>query len=198
MNPMTRHIIMKRMHGDKARGYDSEMDKADYRRSNMDFAEDFANDFAEDFDEDFAEDFASDRRRGVKGTGRGRNRNRSRGRDRMQDFAGDIKLQRRDMSKWKHSLVNADGSHGPHFEAEDLMAVADKMNIGYDNYTENDLCMAANMLYSDFCKVLKLFIPQDKEIYGYVALAQAFLEDDDGLEGSEKLAAYFYCIADND
>lgn len=77
------------------------------------------------------------------------------------------------------------------------MEVAEKMRLRFDSYSEKDLCMTVNMLYSDFCKALKHMIPQDKELYVYVALADAFLNDEDGPEGSEKLALYYHYIVKN-
>lgn len=94
--------------------------------------------------------------------------------------------------------MNADGSMGEHFRFDEIMEVAEKMRLRFRGYTEKDLCMAVNMLYSDYCKVLKSIIPSDKELYIYVALADAFLNDEDGPEGSEKLALYYHCIVKND
>lgn len=37
-----------------------------------------------------------------------------------------------------------------------------------------------------------------RECHYYVELAKAFLEDDDGPEPSEKLALYYYCIAEDE
>lgn len=58
--------------------------------------------------------------------------------------------------------------------------------------------MTANMLYSDLCEALRPLVPKEKEAMVYAKMAKAWLEDDDGPEGSEKLALYFYCIVDGD
>ena len=69
-----------------------------------------------------------------------------------------------------------------------------------EGYTEDDLCMAANMLYSDYCEVLKPYISREpeKEADFYVKMAKAFLDDEDAPDGSAKLAMYYFCIADVD
>ena len=54
------------------------------------------------------------------------------------------------------------------------------------------------MLYSDYCEVLKNLVPKDKEDIVYTKMAQAFLEDEDATEGSEKLALYYKCYVDDD
>lgn len=60
---------------------------------------------------------------------------------------------------------------------------------------EKTLCLTTNMLYSDYCDVLRNYIPTDKEPYVYVALAKAFLDDEDAaVDGDEKLAAYYFAI----
>lgn len=136
-----------------------------------------------------------DYRRGVRGSGR-RDRMDSR---RMYDgHSPEVELTKQDMMEWKRNLINADGSIGDHFKFDEIMDVAEKMRLRFRGYTEKDLCMTVNMLYSDYCKVLKSIIPPDKEVYIYVALADAFLSDEDGPEGSEKLALYYHCIVKND
>ena len=68
-----------------------------------------------------------------------------------------------------------------------------------NGYNEKELCLAANMLYSDYAEVLKPFIPREKEAVIYVNMARAFLDDPDAaVQGGEKLAAYYYAIVDDD
>jgi hypothetical protein len=156
----------------------------------------------------------TDGRRGVKGTGPygigGRLHSRARGRDyddedyeMYDDYEMDghepMKLPKKDMMKWKRQLENADGSHGEHFNMQQIMGIASQMGLKWDGYDEKDLCMTANMLYSDFCEVLKSIIPQDKEVLACVKMAQAWLEDPDApVDGSEKLALYYYCIVSDE
>lgn len=113
--------------------------------------------------------------------------------------SGLMKLKKKDYMKWEKHLENADGSHGKHFEFEQVKKIADQIGIRYDGYDEKELCMTANMLYSDFCGVLKNIIPPDKEVLAYTKMAQAWLEDPDSpVEGSEKLALYYWCIVQDE
>lgn len=109
--------------------------------------------------------------------------------------SGLMRLKKKDYAEWEKNLENADGTKGKHFDAEQIKRMAEQIGIKYDDYTEKDLCMVANMLYSDYCSVLKNVLPPDKELVGYVRLAQAWLEDEDAsVEGSEKVALYYWCI----
>ena len=58
------------------------------------------------------------------------------------------------------------------FKNEDLYHVMDKMRLSYDDYTE-DVCLVANMLYSDLYDVFGQLIPPDKEAYYWVAAAKS-------------------------
>ena len=69
------------------------------------------------------------------------------------------------------------------------------MGISFKDFDEKTLCLTTNMLYSDYCDVLRNYIPTDKEPYVYVSLAKAFLDDEDAaVDGDEKLAAYYFAI----
>lgn len=218
MNDLARKLVMdrqrRRMDG-RARDYESDgrrgrrnSDYADRdyerRRRDMRLSDDIGT------EPEYPQE--TDGRRGVKGTGPygigGRLHSRTRGRDYddddyEMDYEMDghepMKLPKKDMMKWKRQLENADGSHGEHFNMQQIMNIADQMNLKWDGYDEKDLCMTANMLYSDFCEVLKSIIPQDKEVLAYVKMAQAWLEDPDApVDGSEKLALYYYCIVSDE
>lgn len=138
------------------------------------------------------DEYERDGRQGVKGTGRYGRRNRRR------DRGETLSLGRSEIMRWKHNLQNADATEGPHFEMREIMQAAQDDNLRFEDYDEKELCMTANMLYSDYCEVLRKFIPPDREVNFYVELARAFLEDEDGPDPCEKLALYYYCIADND
>ena len=110
-----------------------------------------------------------------------------------------IMLSKKDMQEWKHKLQNADGSFGEHFDMQKIVMAAEKMGIKFDEYSEKELVMTANMLYSDYCEALKMVVPKEKEDVIYTKMAKAFLEDDDfDGEGSEKLALYYYAIVSDD
>lgn len=103
------------------------------------------------------------------------------------------RLTNREMKMWKKNLENADGSRGEKYSMEQILPIAQQLGIKFHEFGEEDLCMAVNMLYSDYCKVL------GADLGMYVKLAKAFLEDDDFEgTGSEKLALYYKCIASNE
>ena len=122
-----------------------------------------------------------------------------RGRD-YADEGGGESLPRRELEEWGEMLVNADGTKGEHFTAKKMEDVARSIGVKYDAYTPEEFAFVANMLYSDFCKAMKGLVPTDpeREAMAYGKLAQAWLEDEDAPEGSEKLALYYYCIIDSD
>jgi hypothetical protein len=127
-------------------------------------------------------------------------------RDRYSDYEDGhggghkLKLPREDMKRWGQMLMNADGTEGMHFDKHMLMDRIKHMGGDMEGYTEEDLCMAANMLYSDYCEVLKPYISREpeKEADFYIKMAKAFLDDEDAPDGSAKLAMYYFCIADVD
>lgn len=173
-------------------------DRRDNRRDRRDY---------EDYEDN--RDY-EDGRRGVKGTGRGRSGRGSRGRDSRDydDYEDErdyedyhdtpLKLSKSDIHNWKKNMENVDGTTGEHYDAEEVMQVADKLGIRFNHFDEKEFCIALNMMYSDYCKVVRKHIPPEKELVFYAEMAKAFLEDPDGPEPSEKLALYFHCIASAD
>lgn len=131
---------------------------------------------------------------------RGSRRGRYRGDRNMYDYGeSDMKLTKKDMREWKENLENADGTDGAHFELPQIEQAVQSMGIQMRGYDLKELCLATNMLYSDYCKELQPFIPREKETMVYVKMAKAFLEDPDAsLKGSEKLATYYYTIVKDD
>lgn len=105
-----------------------------------------------------------------------------------------LELSKSDIYAWKHAMKNADGSKGGHYDLQQVVQVADKLGIHFKDFDEKELCIATNMLYSDYCTVLVKYIPHDKMLTACVELAKAFLEDEDAPAGSEKLALYYHCI----
>ena len=114
--------------------------------------------------------------------------------------SGKLKLPKEDMERWGNMLRNADGTEGMHFEKRMLRERVKHLDMEPKGFTEEDLFMAANMLYSDYCEVLKNYIPREpeREADFYLKMARAFLEDEDAPDGSAKLAMYFFCIADRE
>lgn len=120
-----------------------------------------------------------------------------------RDYAEDyhnykhVKLTKADINRWKQMMHNVDGTHGEHFDMQQVMLAAEKLGIRFDSYDEKEFCLAVNMMYSDYGHVLRKYCPPDKELMACAEMAKAFFDDPDGPEPSEKLALYFYCIADN-
>ncbi len=214
MNNFLKRIVMDRRMRDRAYqgGYDG-----NYDRGRSEFEGEFRGDYESDYARTmpgggYRRDYAPeeyempDGRRGVKYTGPygiGGRRHYPR-RDRAvydEDYAADeeIKLTKTEMREWKEDLHNADGTHGPHFSVDQIMQAMQALNLQPRGYTEKELCLTANMLYSDYCKVFEQFIPRDKEAMVYVKMAKAFLDDvDASVKGGEKLAAYYYAIVEED
>ena len=154
------------------------------------------------------EEMMYDGRQGVKGTGRygiggsrysGGRGDRAGGDYGEYDYHGGMRLGKRDMMMWKEKMENPDGSYGEHFTSTQIRQAMQSLGVQMNGYNEKELCLAANMLYSDYAEVLKPFIPREKEAVIYVNMARAFLDDPDAaVQGGEKLAAYYYAIVDDD
>jgi hypothetical protein len=215
MNDTTKRIIEDRMRrGDRRGG----RDYADYGIDRRDYRGDSRGEMRGDGrgSVEYRGEYEHDGRRGMYGTGRygvggrdhgedyrggdmrGDYRSDMRGRDYGEGETEEVKLSKSDMKRWKKMLKNGDGTTGEHFTAEQIHDVAHQVGASYDEYEEHDLCMAANMLYSDLCEALRMLIPKEKEALIYAKMARYWLEDEDGPKGSEKLAMYFYCIVDDE
>ena len=195
------HARQRRRRYDRYGTGDREMDYRQGRRRDYDM--DYGMDYGEDYD------YERDGRRGVKGTGRyGIGGSRYYGRRRRdydmgdyRDYADDedeVKVSKNHLKKWEKELMNADGSHGKHFDEAKLMPIAEKLGIKFDEYDEEEFVLVANMLYSDYCEALKSIVTPEREHIVYSKLAKAWLEDEDAPQGSEKLALYYYCIVDDE
>lgn len=152
-------------------------------------------DYGEEWDDDYNyDDMYDDGCYDYEDYARGRN-----GRYRRDGHDIPMRLSKKDLQEWKRNLENSDGSLGEHFTLEQVTNMAEKLGIRYNGFDEKELCMTANMLYSDLGKENKSEIPPEKELRFYVKDAKAWLEDDDyDGDGSEKLAAYYYCIVKHD
>lgn len=204
MNDAVMDLLMDRMdHTDSRRGMrgSGRRDRADNRDYEDGYEDGLADgrrgvkgtgrygrrDRRSDADMDYEhgyEDGLADGRRGVKGTGRY-------GRDMHES---PLRLSKEDMHEWKNMLVNADGSHGPHYDMSQVMSVVDRLGIKFDDFSEVEFCMTVNMLYSDYCHTVKKFVPQEKALEFYACLAKDFLEDSDGPAPWTKLMLYYHCI----
>lgn len=201
MNNTMRRVIMDRRMRD--RDYRRGGGRSDYGRGQ--YEGEFRGDYG------YYEDEAMyDGRQGVKGTGpygiggrrySGGRSDRAGGDYGEYDYGhGDgMHLTKRDMMMWKERMENPDGSYGEHFTSTQIKQAVQSLGVQMNGYNEKELCLAANMLYSDYSEVLRPFIPREKEAVIYVNMARAFLDDPDAaVQGGEKLAAYYYAIVDDD
>ena len=219
MNDYARRMMSDRARGRGRSGRGGRMGGRPYGRDMSgrgEYRGEYKGEYRSDYRGEDYDDYGyeTDGRRGVKGTGPygiGGRRYYGR-RDRAEadydyddmdyddgryDYADSDSLTKRDYMEWKRRLMNADGTQGEHFHSEDVMRMAEKLGVKYRGYDEKDLCMAMNMLYSDYCEALRNFIPKDQEPMLYLHLAKAFLEDEDAPDGKEKLALYYHCIVED-
>lgn len=174
---------------DRGRDYEDSRGRVEYRgeyerdgRRDRYGSDRYSSD-GRDHGEDYGEDYRGDMRGDMRGGDYG-------------DHGEEMRLSRSDMKRWKKMLKNGDGSTGEHFSADQMHEVSRQVGAKYEDYDEADLCMTANMLYSDLCEALRPLVPKEKEAMVYAKMARYWLEDADGPEGSEKLALYYYCIVD--
>lgn len=102
------------------------------------------------------------------------------------------KLTEHDGEEWMKHIENSDGTRGAHFSKEEVKQMAQKHGIKFEDFSEFDLYLATNMMYSDYCDSLGAYT---KNPDAYVKMAVDFLEDED-FEGKpeEKLALYYHDI----
>lgn len=117
----------------------------------------------------------------------------------MRDY-GDSekwKVSKREIKRRERELINADGTQGAHFkDIQQILNAGQQVGARYDGYDEADFCFVMNMLYSDYCAVIRKYVSPEREIMFYAELAKAWLDDEDAPEGSEKLYLYLHCVVD--
>lgn len=94
--------------------------------------------------------------------------------------------------EWTKEMKNSDGTKGAHWSQEQTRTLMDR--VGGQNLDPLEFYVAANMMYSDYCKTAKKFNVDNADFYGY--MAKDFLEDKDA--GKGKLAKYFEIVVDDD
>lgn len=91
---------------------------------------------------------------------------------------------------WMEHLENEDGTQGPHYTMDQVEQYRRSLGI---NCPIKELYAATNMMYSDYCRVLRKYGVDRIEVY--IDLAQAFLDDKDaGVQ--DKLGAYYEHIVE--
>lgn len=104
------------------------------------------------------------------------------------------KLTENEKREWLENLENADGTTGPMWDKEQTTAVAKKIGIKFDEFSESDFNVAMNVMYSDYCEAIEKAGINKPEVYA--RLAKAFLTDEDGPDGAKKLSLYFKNIVE--
>lgn len=79
--------------------------------------------------------------------------------------------------KWMSKMENADGTTGPHFTKEQLQKIYNDEKIKEKGIEMDEFEVVLNMLYSDYCKVLKENGMNSQKLYA--DLATAFIKDED-------------------
>lgn len=177
---------------DKGRRYIIEqMNKHDDRRSRDSREErDYENDY-----EDGGYYDQLDERRGVRGSGRRRRMDRRDYEDGEDYHHGhEMRLTKSDMTKWKREMENTDGTKGAHYDMQQVMQAAEKLGVKFHDFSEKELCLATNIIYSDFGQVIKRAVGEDKTLIVCTDMGVAYLDDPDGYEASEKLAIHYHCM----
>lgn len=81
------------------------------------------------------------------------------------------------LEKAVSSMINEDGTTGPHWTLEQTSSVARQNGITFDHFNEYDWNYVMNMIYSDYYGA----VPNETSYY--VKLSRKFLEDKDAKEG---------------
>lgn len=101
-------------------------------------------------------------------------------------------LDDRTVEMWSRELMNEiDPMHQQKFKMENIIKKAEEMGIRFDKFTPKEFYATVVMLATDFGKTLGM-----TSVDTYARLAKDWLCDPDaGVKYGEKLAAYYYHIA---
>lgn len=108
-------------------------------------------------------------------------------------------LTEEEIAEWGHKLKNADGSAGARYSRHEIERAAEKLGCEVSGLGLDELWIAANMMYSDYCLALLSVCPtnRDEEAKLYTHMGKAFLCDPDAaVDGDEKLGMYYRCIVE--
>ena len=116
------------------------------------------------------------------------------------DYAGDYgeKLVKEELEEWKKKLMKeVEQKDHAFFAKENIAQKAKQMGIKFEEFTEDELAVAALMMYTDYCMTIKPMLGSNMDIY--IKLAKDFLTDPDAaVKGGEKLALYHDCIVEGE
>jgi hypothetical protein len=82
--------------------------------------------------------------------------------------------------KWMENMKNADGTTGPHFSEEQIKNIYKDEKIKEKDIDMEEFKVVMNMLYSDYCKILKENGMNSQKLY--TDLAVAFIKDEDAMK----------------
>ena len=89
------------------------------------------------------------------------------------------------LDKATSTMVNEDGTTGPHWSVADTNSVAKSMGITFDKFNEYDWNYVMNMIYSDYYGAV------NNDTMAYGKLAKKFIMDKDAKQGK----AFHYYMA---
>lgn len=102
----------------------------------------------------------------------------------------DYEISEQEIQKWLKEMKNEDGTRGAHWTKEQTTPFAKSHGIVLNEDVDETIWnLVMNIMYSDNCKTAKKY-GVDKPDY-YADLAKDWLEDEDGLQGREKVSAYY-------
>lgn len=104
-----------------------------------------------------------------------------------------LPLSTSEIVAWNAKMKNDDGTAGGHWNVAQTTAAAKENGIPFEQITKEEWNVAMNMMYSDYCTVVKKSGITPTNFYP--ELAKAFLFDKDGGNPKEKLAKYYRVIA---
>lgn len=94
---------------------------------------------------------------------------------------------------WVAAMENEDGSTGEHWPEHQTSAAARSIGVDLDAVGAGVWYATMNMMYSDYCGVIREY-GMDRQDF-YAKLARAFLMDKDAGGPKQKIAAYYRCVA---
>jgi hypothetical protein len=107
----------------------------------------------------------------------------------LQDCIDKLSLSDDDATEWVNSMMNEDGTKGPHWSLEETKSFKRSSSVSDKSWDA-----AMNMMYSDYYKVAEKYGVNKPDFYA--DLAEAFLNDKDAGDGESKLAHYYYGIVE--
>src|SRR5699024_7591482 len=102
----------------------------------------------------------------------------------------DYEISDQEIQMWLKEMENEDGTRGAHWTKEQTTPLAKSHGVMLNEDVDETIWnLVMNIVYSDNCKTAKKY-GVDKPDY-YADLAKDWLEDEDGLQGREKVSAYY-------